>query len=58
MTFQELEWHVIDNFGFDDVENCIPEITRGPGTPCSWQHRASLNGCIKQMYMHIDDKCI
>ena len=35
MAFQELEWHVIDKFGFDGVENHIPEIAHGPGTPCS-----------------------
>ena len=33
MAFQELEWHEIDDVDFDDVENDIPEITHGPGTP-------------------------
>ena len=33
MTFQELEWHAINDVDFDGVENDIPEITHGPGTP-------------------------
>ena len=33
LVFQELEWHNIDEVGFDCIENKIPEITHGPGTP-------------------------
>ena len=33
MAFQELEWHVIDDIDFNGVENDIPEIIHGPGTP-------------------------
>ena len=33
MAFQKLEWHAIDDVDFDGVENDIPEITHGLGTP-------------------------
>ena len=33
MAFQYLEWHAIDDIDFDGVQNNIPEITHGPGTP-------------------------
>ena len=33
MTFQELEWHPVDEVDFNGVENDIPGITHGPGTP-------------------------
>ena len=33
MALQELELYAIDDVDFDGVENDIPEITYGPGTP-------------------------
>ena len=33
MALQELELYAIDDVDFDGVENDIPEITDGPGTP-------------------------
>ena len=36
MVFQELDWHVIDDFDFDGVKNDIQEITHGPETSYFW----------------------
>ena len=33
MSFQELEWHAIDDVDFIGVGNDIPEMTDGPVTP-------------------------
>ena len=33
MAFQELEWHAVDDVGFDDAEADILEIVHESGTP-------------------------